>query len=150
MKEQKINERKNKGEKGRKKIQKKERKKGKKILRKRKREERKANCLSFFFCSFFLWPFNSFVLESSFFFKGFVCLFFFHAHPLKQLACRASFCPNSFSYLHCFSEVFPSCLFPFLIDDTHILGPTHVISLTFDHFASQLAFMGLSIQFHKC
>jgi hypothetical protein len=54
MKEQKINERKNKGEKGRKKIQKKERKKGKKILRKRKREERKANCLSFFFCSFFL------------------------------------------------------------------------------------------------
>jgi len=46
--------------------------------------------------------------------------------------------------------VFPSCFFPFLANDTHILNLAHVVSFTFDHFASQLAFMGSSIQPYKC
>jgi hypothetical protein len=33
----------------------------------------------------------------------------------------------------------------FLIDDTHILNPTHVVPIAFDHFVSQLASMGLVI-----
>jgi hypothetical protein len=35
---------------------------------------------------------------------------------------------------HCFSGVFPLCLFPSLAYDAHILSPTHVISFVFDHF----------------
>jgi hypothetical protein len=38
----------------------------------------------------------------------------------------------------------------FLANDTHILDPTHVISFIFDHFAFQLTFMGLFVQFHEC
>jgi hypothetical protein len=37
-----------------------------------------------------------------------------------------------------------------LVDDTHILSFVHVVSLVFDHFASQLATTGLFIQFCKC
>ncbi len=55
-----------------------------------------------------------------------------------------------FCTLHYFSRVFPSCLFPSLASDTHIFGPTHVISFAFNHFASQLAFIGLYVQPHKC
>jgi hypothetical protein len=46
--------------------------------------------------------------------------------------------------------VFLSCFFPSLTNDTHILNLAHVVSFTFDHFASQLVFMGSSIQPYKC
>jgi len=49
-----------------------------------------------------------------------------------------------------FLGVFFSCLFPFLTNDTHILNLTHVISLTFNQFASQLGSMGLFVQPYKC
>jgi hypothetical protein len=35
-----------------------------------------------------------------------------------------------------FSNVFPSCVFSSLADDTYIFNPTHVVPLTFDHFIS--------------
>jgi hypothetical protein len=50
-----------------------------------------------------------------------------------------------FQVLCYFLGVFSSCLFPSLANDTHIIGLAHVISLTFDHFASQLAFVGLFV-----
>jgi hypothetical protein len=42
------------------------------------------------------------------------------------------------------------CFFPSVADDTHIFDPTHVISLVFDHFVSQLVSVGLIVQLHKC
>lgn len=45
---------------------------------------------------------------------------------------------------------FPLCLFLFMVDDTHILGHVSFIPSTFDHFASQLALMGLVVKFCKC
>jgi len=47
-------------------------------------------------------------------------------------------------------KVLTLCLVFSLVNDTHILGLAHVISLTFDHFASQLTFVGLFVQPHKC
>jgi hypothetical protein len=35
-----------------------------------------------------------------------------------------------------FLNIFPSYLFPSLVNDTHILGLAHVITLAFDHFVS--------------
>jgi hypothetical protein len=46
--------------------------------------------------------------------------------------------------------VFPCCFFISLVDDNHILDLAHVVSLAFDHFASQLVSVGLSIQPCKC
>jgi hypothetical protein len=37
-----------------------------------------------------------------------------------------------------------------LANDTHIFNPTHVISLVFYHFISQLVFVGLFVQLYKC
>jgi len=42
------------------------------------------------------------------------------------------------------------CLFLFLADGTHILDHVHVISFIFDHFASQLSYVKLFVQPHKC
>jgi hypothetical protein len=73
---------------------------------------------------------------------GFVCHFSYEHMP-KQLLYRATFCANSF--LH-----FALSFGGFLVDDTHILDPTHVISFVFDHFAFQLVSMGLFVQPRKC
>jgi hypothetical protein len=50
-----------------------------------------------------------------------------------------------FRVLHYFLNVFPSCLFHSLANDTHIFNLTNVVPFAFDHFLSQLAFMGLAI-----
>ncbi len=42
------------------------------------------------------------------------------------------------------------CLFHSLVDDIHILGLAHFVSLAFDHFVSQLAYVGLFVQLYKC
>ncbi len=46
-----------------------------------------------------------------------------------------------FHALCCSSKVFPSCLFPSLADDIHILSFAHIVSSIFDHFISQLTSM---------
>jgi len=48
------------------------------------------------------------------------------------------------------SIVFSPCLFSLLINDIHILDPASFIPLAFNHFGSQLALMGLTVQSHKC
>lgn len=50
-----------------------------------------------------------------------------------------------FHALWCYTKVFPSCVFPSLVDDTHIIGPASTIHLTFNHFVFHLAFMQLMI-----
>jgi hypothetical protein len=37
-----------------------------------------------------------------------------------------------------------------LANDTHIFNLTNVVPFAFDHFLSQLTFMGLAIQLGKC
>jgi hypothetical protein len=63
---------------------------------------------------------------------------------------RVFFMLVHFHTLCCASWVSSLCLFPSLVDDTHIFDPTHVISLVSDHFVSHLASMGLIVQLCKC
>ncbi len=44
----------------------------------------------------------------------------------------------------------PSCVFPSLVDGTHIVGPMKEITLTFDHLSTQLALVGLRVKVAKC
>jgi len=45
---------------------------------------------------------------------------------------------------------FPFCLFPFVINDTHIIGPTSIVYPVFHHFSSQSGLVGLVIQLCIC
>jgi hypothetical protein len=45
---------------------------------------------------------------------------------------------------------YPSCLFFFIVDDTHIIRLVLVISQAFHHFSFQLDLVGLAVQTHKC
>jgi hypothetical protein len=49
-----------------------------------------------------------------------------------------------FHALQTFFVVFPSCLFPLLVNDTHILNLVSLVPLAFDHSTSQLVLMGLA------
>lgn len=64
---------------------------------------------------------------------------------IKPLFDFAHFC-----VLCCFSGVFASCLFFSLVDDTHIFGLVSIFTFAFDHFVSQLTFVGSTVQPHKC
>jgi len=46
----------------------------------------------------------------------------------------ALFALTHFRALCCTVSHFPSCLFPFIIDDTHIIGPLLIVSSTYKHF----------------
>jgi hypothetical protein len=48
------------------------------------------------------------------------------------------------------TSLFPSYLFPFVANDTHIIGPTSIVSQAFHHFSSQLNLVSLVIQPYKC
>ncbi len=41
---------------------------------------------------------------------------------------------------------FPSCLFPSIVDDTHIIGPFSIVSFAYEHFQTELCVIGLFIQ----
>ncbi len=55
-----------------------------------------------------------------------------------------------FKYLHSIINDFFSCLFPSIVDDTHIIGPLSIVSSTYKHFQTKLYVIGLSIQPQKC
>jgi len=40
---------------------------------------------------------------------------------------------------------FPSCLFPSIIDNIHIIGPLSIVSSAYEHFQIELHAIGLSI-----
>ncbi len=44
----------------------------------------------------------------------------------------------------------PSCVFPSLADDAHIMGPMNVITRAFDHLLTQLTLVGLKVKVSKC
>jgi hypothetical protein len=39
-----------------------------------------------------------------------------------------------FTALHSIASHFPSCLFPSIIDDSHIIGPSSIASTAYEHF----------------
>jgi hypothetical protein len=45
---------------------------------------------------------------------------------------------------------FPSCLFPSITNDTHIISPLSIVSSTYEHFQTKLCATSLSIQPQKC
>jgi len=45
---------------------------------------------------------------------------------------------------------FPSCLFPSIANDTHIISPPSIISSAYEHFQTELCAIGLFIQLKKC
>jgi hypothetical protein len=44
----------------------------------------------------------------------------------------------------------PNCVFPSLMDDTHIMGPMSEVVPAFDHFSTQLALVGFKVKVLKC
>ncbi len=44
----------------------------------------------------------------------------------------------------------PNCVFPLLMDDTHILGPISEIIRAFDHLLTQSTLVGLRVKMSKC
>jgi hypothetical protein len=56
--------------------------------------------------------------------------------PLKS----ALFALTHFRTLHSIASHFPSCLFPYIVDDIHIIGPLSIISSAYEH--SKLNSMG--------
>ncbi len=44
----------------------------------------------------------------------------------------------------------PSCIFPSLANDTHIVGLMNEITYAFDHLLTQLALVGLKVTVSKC
>jgi hypothetical protein len=44
----------------------------------------------------------------------------------------------------------PNYIFPSLMNNTHIMGPTSEITYTFDHFSTQLTIVGFRVKMLKC
>jgi len=62
----------------------------------------------------------------------------------------ALFVLTHFRALHSTSNHFPSCLFPSIVDDTHIIGPPSIVSYVYEHFQTKFHVIGFSIQLQKC
>jgi hypothetical protein len=60
---------------------------------------------------------------------------------------RALFALAHFRTLRSIINHFPSCLFPFIAYDIHIVGPLVIVSSAYEHFQIELNKIGLSIQF---
>jgi hypothetical protein len=63
---------------------------------------------------------------------------------------RALFELTHFRALRSIANDFPSCLFPSIVNDTHIIGPLFIVLFAYEHFQTKLHVIGLSIQLHKC
>ncbi len=66
--------------------------------------------------------------------------------PLRD----ALFVIAHFRALHSIANHFPFYLFPYIIDDTHIMGPPSIVSFVYEHFKIEFYVIGLSIQPKKC
>ncbi len=62
---------------------------------------------------------------------------------------RTLFALTHFRALHSIANHFPSCLFPSIVDDIHIITPPFIVS-TYEHFQIELYVIGFSIHPHKC
>jgi hypothetical protein len=55
-----------------------------------------------------------------------------------------------FKVLRSTTNHFPYCLFPSIVDDTHIIRTLSIISYAYEHFQTKLYVIGLYIQPQKC
>jgi hypothetical protein len=62
----------------------------------------------------------------------------------------ALFALVQFRALHSTTSNFPSCLFPSIVDDIHIISPFSIVSSAYEHFQTELHAIGLSIHPSKC
>ncbi len=44
----------------------------------------------------------------------------------------------------------PNCIFPSLVNDTHIMGPMNEITHAYEHLSTQLTLVGLKVKVSKC
>jgi hypothetical protein len=59
---------------------------------------------------------------------------------------KVLFTLTHFKDLHSIINDFFSCLFPSIVDDTHIINPLSIVSFTYEHFQIELYVISLSIQ----
>jgi hypothetical protein len=62
----------------------------------------------------------------------------------------ALFALGHFRALHFIASCFPYCLFPSIINETHIIGPPLIISSAYEHFKIKFRVIGLFIKLLKC
>jgi len=62
----------------------------------------------------------------------------------------ALFALAHFKALHSIVSRFIFCIFPSIIDNTHITGPPLIVSYAYEHFQTKLCVINLSIQLKKC
>jgi hypothetical protein len=55
----------------------------------------------------------------------------------------ASFILAHFRLLHYIANHFPSCLFPSIVDDTHIKSPLSIVLFIYEHFQTKFCAIGL-------
>ncbi len=60
------------------------------------------------------------------------------------------FALTHFRALHSIANHFPFHLFPFIRDNTHIIGPPSIVSYVYEYFQTKLRVIGFSIQLQKC
>ncbi len=63
---------------------------------------------------------------------------------------RGLFALAHFKALHSTTSHFPSCLFSYIANDIHIIGPPFIVSFAYEHFKTKLHAICFSIQSHKC
>jgi hypothetical protein len=89
---------------------------------------------------------DSLFLQPPFPHGRFVSYPFSKGRMLRCFVYWAFFCIGPFSCIAIFCGVCPSYIFFSLLDDIHIIGPTSIIHLAFDHFVCQFFSMGFLIQ----
>jgi hypothetical protein len=62
----------------------------------------------------------------------------------------ALFALAQFKVLRFTASHFPSYLFPYIVDDIHIVGLPSIVSFAFEHFQTTLCVIGFFIQPKKC
>jgi hypothetical protein len=62
---------------------------------------------------------------------------------------KALFALTHFKALHFLINNFPSCSFPFITNDTHIIGAPSIVSSEYEHFETKFHAISLFIQLQK-
>ncbi len=116
------------------------------------------SCIRSFFNSFKWWQANYLNFSPLFIFlMSFNFLYFSIIIPLRKI-CLSSFCLWAhimairllnlflciyFFVLHYSLNVFPSCFFPYSVNNTHIFDLAHVVPFVFVHFCLQVGLYGV-------
>jgi len=64
----------------------------------------------------------------------------------KMISWGTLFASVYFKALYSIVNYFPFCLFPFIVNDVHIIGPFSNVSFVYDHFQTKFCVIHLFIQ----